>query len=573
MLSIIVTSSFTCSAEQSASSVDNATPVIFVSGFAGTMLAKRNSDGTAGDVVFPPATGTILSLAAKYIPRIFFTAFTFKGIPYDFEPLEVNVSEFFKSIAEPIRMNSDGTSYYDLIPVLSGAANTSLAAFKAHGNMKKIPYIGSEFLDMQSIGAKIGDDRVFNFLYDWRKSHDTVADELRNYIEEVLALTGSEKVSIYSISQGSLVVGQYLYKYAVLGYVDNCVFNTPIFAGSSFIADLFSPDDYYFNYKTILDLVSELLHIETDLWSIVGDILPWRWLEYYINYNAKNVILPLVAATPAFWEMCPTDKFDRLVDLYTDKSDFAATKAQVLQTQNEFISHISDTFDKAEAFGAKLSIVACSGIPVVTGSDCNSDGIVDVSSSCGAICAPLGESFPADYEQLDKSYPFSISPDNSIDLSCGYIPERTWIIDRHFHGMAEWDPQSYALLTKLLLTDEISDAYSASGFPQFMTSKAPNCNASVYFTSSGCCTFSVGERCTVTIENLSRKHLLFIRSLEVDGGTIKINGKVPKLLLPGRTVEIEFTVNSAGCGTFNLKYVTTKTPFEHRHIASGFTVS
>lgn len=73
---------------------------------------------------------------------------------------------------------------------------------------------------MEVIGDEIGDDHVFNFLYDWRLSHADVAAQLHDYLAEVCALTGHDKVSVYSISQGSLLLGTYMYEYPNDNYID-----------------------------------------------------------------------------------------------------------------------------------------------------------------------------------------------------------------------------------------------------------------------------------------------------------------------------------------------------------------
>ena len=89
---------------------------------------------------------------------------------------------------------------------------------------------------MEVIGDEIGDDHVFNFLYDWRLSHADVAAQLHDYLAEVCALTGHDKVSVYSISQGCLLLGVYMYEYPNDNYIDRAVFDTPLLAGSSLAA-------------------------------------------------------------------------------------------------------------------------------------------------------------------------------------------------------------------------------------------------------------------------------------------------------------------------------------------------
>ena len=57
--------------------------------------------------------------------------------------IEKPLRDIITSIVEPLRMNDDGTSYYDIVPILSGAKNTSLEAFTKNDQLDLVPYTGS----------------------------------------------------------------------------------------------------------------------------------------------------------------------------------------------------------------------------------------------------------------------------------------------------------------------------------------------------------------------------------------------------------------------------------------------
>lgn len=126
---------------------------------------------------------------------------------------------------------------------------------------------------MEVIGDEIGDDHVFNFLYDWRLSHADVATQLHDYLAEVCALTGHDKVSVYSISQGCLLLGVYMYEYPDDNYIDRAVFDTPLLAGSNLVSDLYTDKPISLNFDTTLDILRSILHTEADF-SFVMDIIP-----------------------------------------------------------------------------------------------------------------------------------------------------------------------------------------------------------------------------------------------------------------------------------------------------------
>ena len=268
-------------------------PVVMISGFGATSLALD------GEVVFPPSADLLKNLLSKHGLNIG------KGLVgflknNDIDEIGPPLIAMVEELIEPIRMNPDGTSHYGIKPVVSGAKNTSLKAFRENGMLNFVPYTGSDFLDMEMIAEEIGDSHVFNFTYDWRLSNDEVADELLAYIEEVMQLTGHDRVSVYSISQGSLLFGQYLYKYADKGYIDNCVFDTPLLTGSDLVSDIVTEDEISLNADTLLSLLSVILHTEKDL-TFLSSLFENETIKFVIDYGAKNVVIPVVLYAPAFW--------------------------------------------------------------------------------------------------------------------------------------------------------------------------------------------------------------------------------------------------------------------------------
>ena len=518
-------------------------PVIMVSGFGATALAEKQADGSLKKV-FPPDMSKILSLLGANAGDLLGGIAKLIGI-YEDGNIEKPLREIVTSIVEPLRMNPDGSSYYDIVPIISGAQNTSLEAFTKNDQLDLVPYTGSEFLDMEVIGDEIGDDHVFNFLYDWRLSHVEVAAQFRDYIKEVLAITGHDKVSVYSISQGSLVVGAYMYEYPDDDYIDRAVFDTPLLEGSDLITDLYSVDPLSLNFDTALEIVGNIFHTEADL-SFIMDIIPEDGANWVADYGLKSMVIPTVIYIPSFWEMCSPESYEALKAHYLDEDENAELIAKVEYMRNGFMSHVSQTFKAQQAKGVDISIKACSGSPLASGTEDNSDGIVNLKYSCGATCAPFGETFESSYVQAVDTGKNNISPDRTIDLSTGYLPERTWIVNRHYHGQAEWDPRTYDLLMELLLTDNIKDAYSHFEYPQFMESEAPTSDVIVLFkctNSSFLPTLSkhLFKGNSVIIKNLSNEDRISISSVSCAGGSLKFNAVYPIVLEPGQSIEVSFT--------------------------------
>lgn len=543
---------------------EEVTPVVMISGFGATTLTLD------GEAVFPPSKDKIIE------------ALGVKGLSFN-ETVEYikkwladkgyveQLSAIVNRIMEPIRMDANGNSYYDIKPIVSGAENTSLAAFKANDMLDSIPYTGSEFLDMESIGERIGDENVFNFTYDWRIDYDKTADELKDYIDDVLELTGAKKVSIYSISQGSMVVGQYLYKYAKLRQTDNIVFDTPVLGGTNFAADVLEVSEpIKIDYKTVFRLLSDILHTETDLTGL-SSILEGDFIKGAVEYGRDDLVVPPVASCIAFWEMVPPERFDDIYPLLLDNKENAAVISAVKKFYSGFMADITGTFEKAERYGSTVSIKACTGNNLVTNTDAYSDGIVDMQYSCGAICAPYGESFPADYKQAVSNGKNSISPDRTVDISAGYWPRRTWVINGLLHGQVEWCRKSLELVETLLYTHDLKDAYSSYEFPQFIETEAPTADVKISFnnTNSSFLLLDGSDSYTLTVRNLSKESTMIIKSIGGDKFTVDM--KLGFALLPGESKELSVKADGAGSDSLTVAYAEAGKPFKTLEKSFGVT--
>ncbi len=547
---------------------EEVTPIVMVSGFGATTLVKD------GEPVFPPSLNAILDAVGINEDLTLEKAMDELEIWMQDEGYVVQLAGIVSRIMENVRVNPDGSSTYDVEPIISGAANTSFADFKANDMLNYIPYTGSEFLDMESIAARIGDENVFNFMYDWREDYDVVADEFKAYIDDVLELTGAEKVSVYSISQGCLVVGQYLYKYSHLEQTDKVIFDTPVLGGATFVADLLTPDEILLNFPVILSLLSDILHVELDLTGL-SPILESDFITGAINIGKLQCILPVILPCIAFWQMVPVDMFEERAAVLLDEDENAEVFKAVRNFHKGFMSNITETFEKATEYGSTISVKACTGFDIVTPSNEYSDAIVDMQYSCGAICAPYGETFPEDYVQAVDNGKNSISPDRTVDLSAGYWPHRTWVFNGLFHGQVEWCKKSLALVEELLYTDNIKDAYSSYEFPQFIESTSPTSDIAISFvnTNSSFLLLEDGRsEYTLTVKNLSRETTVVLNSVSSKNGIASSEYSRKTVLLPGEQRNICVSADKAGFDTITVSYSDIKNVFESDEKSFGITV-
>ena len=541
------------------------TPMVMVSGFGATTLIKVNDDGSE-EVAFPFDAACITKAVTGNISSFNTDA------PLDF------VKALLVDLIEPIRMNPDGTSYYNLRPVYETVEDTSFEGFKKNDALKHVPYIGSDFLDMERIAKKIGDDHVFNFMYDWRLSGDKLADLLDAYIEDVLEYTGHDKVDIYCLSQGSVPVAQYVYKYADKAQVEDLVFDNPIVEGSNFVSDLLAPADEVIrlDFESILDLLEGILHIETDISEIINilGMIPSDFdVHGVIDYAAKDLIYPIAKDSPAYIEMIIPSEYDRVIAEYYSNPGNEVLVAEADKVRNGYMADVRGTFEYAAEYGIEISIISHTGIDLVTATNALSDGIVDLSTSCGAYCSPDGTPFASDYVQKVDNGKNCISPDRTVDISCGYIPERTWIIDGLWHGMIEWAPNSLELLETLFYTDSLTDAWSSARFPQFMQSNDSNSDIYMYFTSTNSLYEVKGGKGQLVIENVSKENEVLIDTVTFEGINGVVDIAVPVNLRPGEKMTLTVETDKNDYGTITVTYIESDNYINTKTKTEGFSVT
>ncbi len=541
------------------------TPMVMVSGFGATTLIKVNDDGSE-EVAFPFDATCITNAITGNIGKFNTEA------PLDF------VKALLVDLIEPIRMNPDGSSYYNLRPVYETVEDTSLEGFRKNDALKYVPYTGSDFLDMERIGKRIGDDHVFNFMYDWRLSGDMIADLLDEYIEDVLEYTGHDRVDIYCLSQGSVAVAQYVYKYADKAQVEDLVFDNPIVEGSNFVSDLLAPADEIIrlDFESILDLLEGILHIETDLSEIINvlALIPSDFdIHSVIDYAAKDLIYPIAKDSPAYIEMIIPSEYDRVIAEYYSNPGNEALVAEADKVRNGYMADVKGTFETAAEYGIEISIISHTGIDLVTATNALSDGIVDLSTSCGAYCSADGTPFASDYVQKVDNGRNCISPDRTVDISCGYIPERTWIIDGLWHGMIEWAPNSLELLETLFYTDTLTDAWSSARFPQFMQSNDSNSDIYMYFTSTNSLYEVKGGKGQLVIENVSKENDVLIDTVTFEGISGVVDIAVPVNLRPGEKMTLTVDTDKNDYGTITVTYIESDNYINTKTKTEGFSVT
>ncbi len=519
----------------SANSVDN-TPIIIVPGYAGSALVKTNDD-MSKEQVWGVDGNEILQIVLSKIVQIGigFGALTVGNADY----LADVVGKETVKYLEDVRCNPDGSSKYNVTTMYKTAKESSREAlFKEHGN-----YVDYQFEKEfnEYFAEKIGSDKIFNFNHDFRKGAVEAAKSLDEYIQEVKALTGSDKVRLYSISHGGQVTGTYLTIYGEKRDVSKAVMTVPALCGSSTLYDLFSKN-IKFDELNLLYFIENGTMNETDLhWLVEAQQL--GFLDKVFN-KLVPYLFDVAGYWGSVWDFMPLDIYEEMKEKWLDPVESANIIKNSDYMHYEIMPRFSSSFQTCiDEYGMQVSIIAGVDLNTTTGCPINSDGIIYTAGATGATCADYGKRFPDSYKQKNPcGGKNKLSPSMTIDASTSYLPDNTWFMSGMFHGMMVMEDFGTELILKLMMTDEIKDVYSDPSFPQFHTSTNPSYSVSAKFDKSpeG---FLSSEDKSVVISNLTKQNNdLIIFNIESNGIDLDFDlSELNKPIKQGESVNVKFS--------------------------------
>ncbi len=495
-------------------------PVIILQGYSGPQLYFEN-----GERAWGINTDRLAEAVIEAIPKIVFGA-VLNTLGYSGmidSTLEALADEFLG----PIEMNKDGSSVNKLSPYPTGIYETSYASFVERDE----EYCLAEPLISKDIIEYVGADRYFTFVWDWRQSQVDSAAQLREYIKQVKAYTGSDKIDIYSLSHGGQLCATYLFYYGTDGDVDNAVLNVPAIGGSSITSDLLYGESINFDFKDICTFAQIGLRSELEIQDLVGALIPPE-INGLMLKMAKKYLYKYIKYIGSVWDLVPASDYDALKKMYLDETESAALIAKSDEMHYNVMKNMGEGLRRAQAAGVDISIMTSTGHRLGSGAEENSDYIVNTSGSSGAFCAKVGSTFAPDYTPLctvcSNPEHYHISPAFDVDASCAYLPENTWFINEQFHGQVHWDSHSHDLFMKLLLTDDLPDVWADKEFPQFWSSSNPADTIFFGFDNSRWGYLDSGDSALI-INNTSEKYAVRILGVQCDGSDIDFNFKPVKV--------------------------------------------
>ncbi len=476
-------------------SAADAVPLIVVNDLGWTPLVS-DKDTSAEKQLFPLTDADTKEFTTKLVAAVA-AGFTAYGVLYDnWQVFCSFVLPVFSSYIDPIAYNPDGTPKYDNAEDKS--PNCSMSNYPVDAVEKEdIKAQKEEREKIFSVfgveyGEKFGDENVYAFGYDWRRSPIDCADDLDAYIEQVKSETGADKVNVVAVGQGSNVMLAYMNAYGGTS-INNLVFASPAWQGTSIMGSLFTGDielDIFAveNYLVMLANGSFTTHFAAYITSFIASYEGLSH-EYFGKFNYilqkmlpriySDIIDPQVKGMPGLWSLVPVDYYDNAKDfMYPDSSvdpDFEAK----IDAYNAMQKNAKSIIESCEEDGMKFGIVCGYNGQLFPVNETypTSDTLIDTKyASGGAVCAKYLQAFDdwgAVHKQEIKDEHNHISWDQRIDSSTCMFPEQTWFIKNLQHSAYNTQNGTTELVMWLLTSDKqqtvTSDLENHSQFSLFNT--------------------------------------------------------------------------------------------------------
>lgn len=311
---------------------------------------------------------------------------------------------------------------------------------------------------------------AYQFFYDWRLSPLEIADQLKVYIDRVLAATGAKKVNLYARCYGVNVSMAYVAKSLRGDYgdgyfvVNHMVHDTSSLAGELLCAGLLSNHivfdadkidrfvTYYLNGSELFDdpvmeefavaLVSILNSAK--VLGIGVDAVEKIYEKVVPELISRLALCSTYGRTLCYWSLMGNYYEDTINTVfYTDelKQEYAGLIAKTDAYYNLIMKDeaYKTILKKLDDMGVKTAVFAKYGsitFPLFEDSEVTGDvrGIVS-DASYGATATDYGKSFSDEYyvqAKLNGTDKY-ISADLHIDASTCLFPDTTWFIKNIEH--------------------------------------------------------------------------------------------------------------------------------------------
>ena len=499
------------------------TPIIYIADVDDIDLYE-NPDTLRQNLVFGLHSDAFRSACVKMMSTLVISGNT--GISGALPEIVSNLNLIFS----PIACNASGQSKNPAVGVL----NYDLPISQYPDDAINTPVITAI---ADAVSAKTDKNHFYVFLYDWRLDPTENGALLRQFIDNVLSSSRSDKVSLIGAGYGGVVANAYLYgnRSHAAQRVDSCVFLNAPLMGNALIGDFMKGkvvktaqdnNDISSNMHTISgqergdamlrymkddpnNIISSLTQ------SVLGSSLGGQILGVFAKYLLLEVIQSegsdaklaklynnfvllegdtvydqclreYLRTMPGLWALVPTKDFAAAADfLYGDEFvnyDFVKR----LTNARAVTDNTAQTLKYAQADGIKTYVVANYGRQILPGTisiDDLSDGIESTKyASAGAITAECGKEWQMQINCTNASH-HHLSPDNDIDASTCALPENTWFIKDLKHMDFQYKTTA-ELIAWMVTSSTQRNVWETEDYPQFLSYSKSHKSISPYSSNA-----------------------------------------------------------------------------------------
>lgn len=452
------------------------------------------------------------------------------------EELGQTIGEAAYEILGKLACNPDGSSVYPL-SFYPNNPETSNVKYMLENGFESNLYETNTCKHLASIADG---SQIYCFQYDSRLDPITIAQQLNDFIKEVKAYTGAKKVNLFGLSFGGMILTTYLYLYGDACDADNLVMSVPAIGGTN-IPDRLLRGNIDFDMENLAEFFETILGSEGNI-ARIFERSDYEVLEEVIG-SACSGISDAIKYWGSIWALSSQETYEQLKKDFLDPTESKNIIEKCDIVHNEIMPNVSKILNDCREKGTNISILCSTGSTLALGGEENSDIVLPTSGVSGATCAPLGSRFADGYTGIKTSCSDPnhnhVSPSREVDASSAYLPENTWFVEDQYHGQYYYEEYTRSLVTKLLLTDEITDVYSNPDYPQFEYSNHTYKTIHVKFDNSKTGYLSSKDSALV-VENLSTDSPVKILSVVSNGINLDFDSSAAGIIAAGETVKIPF---------------------------------
>ncbi len=436
-------------------------------------------------------------------PVVIVRGIDFAGLTYEdgSKALKVDLATLFPLLSQSLfaRMNviskdvvidtAIDVAYEILSPLAcdnEGNSVEPVSMVQYPGSMANYPDFVANLTDGGEIGIvktaveKYGAENVYFFTYDWRKTPETLAAELKGFIDTAKSDSGKEKVNIICASMGGMVTTAYMY-YHGTDSLNSVVYLSGAQNGTYVCGEALN-GRIVFEKETLLNFIYQSTDDNVFLKVFLALFDGLGVFDYITNlandivvdsFDKANdeVLRDCFGTLCGFWALCPDEAFEGGVEtIFGGHEEEYPVLLEKIEGTKEFVFSTEETLTDAMNSGVKISFVSNYNgtlVPVHPKANVNGDGVLETElTSNFATVAPLREILTAD--QLAKAPYKYVSPDKVIDASTALFPDNTWFVKDAPHVAADYGTD-FSNFTFTLLESEVQpDVKMFDQYPQFM---------------------------------------------------------------------------------------------------------